>query len=202
MFTYSAKNSSGIPMEISMRELKAGNKLFQRRIASDTTTTETALVLVPAELRSYQLEVLHTGIGPQISQNTLTHWSVQMLPLAWTRLALTPVITDSYTKLHPLQPISLAQNSSFHGNVPDASGAVVTIPTAVSPYWRISPSAMSSVLVNGWQQAWTVPQDGAYAVDYLGNYQAWVGGIAGVTSVVAVLFWVWKWGSRWISRAE
>ncbi len=196
MFTYSARNISGIPLEISLRELKAGNKIFQRRIAGGTTTTETALMMLPTDLRSYQLEALHTGIGPQVSQNTLENWSVQMLPIAWTRLQLTPVHPASYTHLTSLAPISLAQNSTFRGDVSNASGAIVTIPTAVSSFWAITPNAMNPVLVNGWQQAWEVPQDSQYTVTFTGNLQSWIGGLAGIMSAAAVLFWVWKWGSR------
>ncbi|GEM_PF-1484079 len=183
-----AGNESGVPMEVSLREVKKEYKLFSRRIEPLRRTTSSYMVFMPPDVRSYILEALQTGIGPRPSKNTLYALRFQTIPRAWLDLLLSSEEQSPSPSIYELPNQSLSE-STFTGPVPSAG--VVSIPAAFSPFWwLIGPGRGEPVRINGWKQGWKVDQPGAYTAFYFGNLLAYAGLIVGIILTLGALVWV------------
>jgi len=134
LISYRAQNNSGIPLDVSIKVDKHQRPSYKERIYPETTTDHSDYFLLPAEQKTYFLDVFSRGIGPRESLNRLEDLSLMFIPNSWFNM-----------KLELKNPRVLSKND------------LVTINEAVSPSWKNKTN--TPITINGWQQAWIKNKD-------------------------------------------
>ncbi len=138
---YQGKNTSGIPLKVSLRDTKEERDTFVDQFLYQDQTAALRLFYLPDADKTYRLDLYNYSISRHHSQTALEQLSFQPLPPAWYGLRLWP---------DQLQTVSAAVNAPVR---------LVTINQAYQSNWRLSGAASATpVRVNGWQQGWLIEE--------------------------------------------
>lgn len=149
-----AKHTSGVPIDISVRDVREPYKIWGRKLWYKKETENLDLFLLPQEIRSYYLEALSTGIGPRKTENTIQALFFQIIPQSWYTIQLIPQVKKE--NMSELSSSASYETNSYKGTV---NSGITTIPTASSLNWLFTTDGKKAgdpVLVNGWKQGWKV----------------------------------------------
>lgn len=184
-------NTSGIPVELSLRDVAKPYRLFSRRLWSKISTKSLDIMALPEAVRSYYVEAFSTGLGPRSSINTLQAVVFQLIPQSWSMMQLVPE-TNMTKQLTQLHPTSVRDTNAYAGKTTGNTQQIYTLDTAISPNWvsKVSAGKSESVLVNGWEQGFITDTSGTISVSFWPNRLVYVGyGILGL-----IVMGVGAWG--------
>jgi hypothetical protein len=161
MVAYEASNSSGIPLDIFIKNDKRNFSYYKERIAWKKESGGVGLVMLPEELKSYYMEVFSQGIGPRESVNQIKGMVFQFIPREWLGMKLT-----------------------LDGD--QGNWQVSGINEAKARGWTRKGGG-EEVRINGWEQGWLANESGSYS--YWPNWLAWGGYLIAIVSLIGFSFW-------------
>lgn len=186
----SGEHASGIPLELSLRDINKPYRVWARRLFYKRQTHALDLFSLPSVPSSYYLEALSTGIGPRASKNNLQALVLQVIPHDWATLALTPENQEQAVRQATVLPKARSrETNSYKGQIEGTEKIILTIPTSHSPYWKLHMDGEregEKVVVNGWQQGWKVGKRGIATVEYFPNVFVYLGFLP----IFAVTVWL------------
>ncbi len=139
---YNGENTAGIPLRISVRDLKSTRKTFDDQFEYNKITNKLSLTLFPITYKTYLLELFNYSINPStVSKTKVDNISFQFIPIAWYQIKLIPENIDiiSATKSNKKNELLFSINQATHQN------------------WTLSNGSNAKpVRINGWEQGWIV----------------------------------------------
>lgn len=185
-----ADNTSGIPIDLSLRGINAPHRVWQQKIPYRTDAKSLDVFLMPQEIQSYYLEAFSTGLGPRPSTTIIEALYFQVIPKSWYGLRMQPV------KSLELRVQSLPQpkkdTNTYSGNLKSQNSnpkTILTIPTAISANWIMhigGKEQKDRVVVDGWQQGWIVGNGGKIEVSFAPSSLVYIG----FAPLVLIVGWI------------
>ncbi len=186
MVLASGTHTSGIPAEISVHSLKQGAALYENQFYAAKNSLLYDYMLVPHGNPTLRANLTSRGIGDMSSTQKITMLTIQPMPVSWLGLSLKPVNEVS-------KSVFRANNMGVgYVRKLDKPG-IITLNTAVSPYWSIRKvlegkegslrmaflggeiTNAQRTIVNGWDQGFIVSEPGTYVIVFWPNFIIYAG---------------------------
>ena len=197
MVAMKGEHTSGIPLEVSVRDIDQQYRLWDRKLLYKGKTESLDLFLLPQAVRSYFLEAFATGIGPRPSENAIEGLVFQIIPPSWYTMVLRSTERPIFPEAVLLKQPGAKDTATYTGMV--TRGALAMLPTAFSPNWRLEVEGnpeTTTVMVDGWRQGWIAGNGGSAKAAFWPNALVYIG----FFPLLGVLGWLIFNGVRGVIR--
>lgn len=136
MVIINGKNDGGIPADITIKNPKQGASVYESKLLQKKESMFYDFMVVPEGNPHMNIEMFSTALGPVSSINQLQTLIVQNIPSSWLQLKLVPSGEQVHQPVVDAEPALPGKESNIYiAHV--KKGSVMTLSTAVSPYWSI-----------------------------------------------------------------